>query len=35
MKKIAMLALLLGLLAGCGAAKAKSALPEEIGRAHV
>ena len=30
MKKIAMLALLLGLLAGCGAAKAKSALPEEM-----
>ena len=30
MKKIAMLALLLGLLAGCGAAKVKSALPEEM-----
>ena len=30
MRKIAMLALLLGLLAGCGAAKAESALPEEM-----
>lgn len=30
MKKIAILALMLGLLAGCGAAKAESALPEEM-----
>ena len=30
MRKIAMLALLLGLLAGCSAAKAESALPEEM-----
>ena len=30
MKRIAMLALLLGLLAGCGATKAETALPEEM-----
>ena len=30
MKRIAMLALLLGLLAGCGTGRAASALPEEM-----
>lgn len=30
MKKITVLALLLGLLAGCGAAKAETALPEDM-----